>query len=374
MATQSEVNQKLLEAQYEALGATGITPKEVAYLSKVIIDGQRTVDDTGNVVIDDITAPYGYEWNMLTDVYARLGANHIPVQEMFRRVVCVGNPQFGGTVYKYLDENDSTKYEDGTDASLDIAGANNRQVFVQYPRTYTLQYTVCTVTKTWMALSPFTVVTENETLTSETDNCFKKSGWTDSGNGTDSANEWEYGYISAFEGVLYDDSAVAYVDGVDGTPTLDTANDKLVSIVGFKPTSTITITDAKLLCANGGSKQFDWHRYSFMRLCFNVEYMTHDSQTAIPGYTENTVSPSFTNDAMKTGLTVTLGNNSGSISGSANHLAGGGDGGFSGVVANSYRGIENFYGHLWTWTDAVNFSNGEPYVCGMDDICPDESF
>lgn len=369
MATQSEVNQKLLDAQLTALSNIAVTPKEVAYLSKVIIDGQKTADATGTLVTDDITAPYGYEWNMLTDTYKRLGANHIPIQEGFRRVVTVGNPQFGGTIYKYLNEDDSTLYEDGSSATADINGSTGKQVFVQMPRAYVLEYTVGTVAKTWMSLAPFSVDTGTEVIEATCDEAFRKTGWT-----TNGSNEWEHAYVSAFEGVLYDNSSASYIDGIATAPTLDLVNDKLGSVAGFKPTSTITIINGRTLCENGGSKQFDWHRYSFMRLCFNVEYMTHDSQTALPGYTENTSGPSFDNDALKTGLTLSLGNNSGSISGSANHLAGGGDGGFSGVVANSYRGIENFYGHLWTWLDAINFTNAQPFICGIDETFASDSF
>jgi hypothetical protein len=29
----------------------------------------------------------------------------------------------------------------------------------------------------------------------------------------------------------------------------------------------------------------------------------------------------------------------------------------------SYRGIENFYGHLWKWIDGINVNDHVPYVC-----------
>jgi hypothetical protein len=75
---------------------------------------------------------------------------------------------------------------------------------------------------------------------------------------------------------------------------------------------------------------------------------------------------------MVTGLTTSLGNKSGSISGS--NSLGGGDGGFEGVIANSYRGIENFFGHLWQFVDGVNFSNGAPYVCNIFDTFASDKF
>jgi hypothetical protein len=32
-------------------------------------------------------------------------------------------------------------------------------------------------------------------------------------------------------------------------------------------------------------------------------------------------------------------------------------------IANSYRGVENIYGHLWKWLDGINFSDRKIYLC-----------
>ena len=338
--------------------------------------GYKAFMESGNIqvvdglVVYDPTQPYGVIWDEIEDTYSRVGHSIPAVQRQMRRCVTVGNPMFGGSVHAYLDANDSTLFEDGTDATSFVSDATGTyQVMVEMPRFYSRMYKLGTLNYYWMSLTAF----EN----GKTHTQFRKSGWTDSGDGTDADNEWEHAYFSAFECVLYDDSAASCIDGTgdsDNTAIIDLSNDKLISTSGYKPFTGITIVEGRTLIENGTGKQFDWHRYSAMRLCFIVEYMTHDSQEAIPGYTENTSSPSYANDAMKTGLTLSLGNNSGSISGSDNHIAGGGDGGFSGVVANSYRGIENFYGHLWQWTDAVNISSQTPYVCGIDDTFASDSF
>jgi hypothetical protein len=357
--------QEALDAKTSALVSTSTSLKDMAYLTKALYDD--VVDSNGSVLYPwNQNAPYGWLWNDLTEESYRLGHNVMSVQLQMRRVVCTGNPMFGGTVHGYLNATNSELYEDGTSAAADIRGANNRQVYVETPKFYYKMHKIGALNYYWQGIEPFEGAKCHE--------MFRKSGWTDSGDGSDVANEHAFGYFSAFEGVLYDASETAYIDGIATAPTLDLVNDKLVSIAGFKPTSTITISQGRTLAANGGSKHFDWHRYSAMRLCFIIEYMSHNSQLKISGYTENTSSPSFVNDALKTGLTTSLGNASGSISGSANHLAAGGDGGFNGVVANSYRGIENFYGHLWNWVDAINYSNGQPFVCQIFDAFASDAF
>jgi len=356
--------QEALTNKTNTLISTSSSLKDISYLTKAL--NEDIVSNDGTIYPYDDSMPYGWLWNDSTDVGYRLGHNIMTVQQQMRRVVCVGNPQFGGTIYKYLDADDSTKYEDGSDASADIAGASNRQVFVEMPKFYYRQYKDGALNYYWMGVKNFEGAVVHP--------AFKKSGWTDSGDGSNVANESPFCYISAFEGVLYDDSEASYIDGISTAPTLDLTNDKLVSIVGYKPTSTITIVQGRTLAANGGSKQFDWHRYSAMRFCFIVEYMTHDSQNAIAGYTQNTSGPVFDNDVLKTGLTTSLGNASGSISGSANHLAAGGDGGYNGVVANSYRGIENFYGHLWQFVDAINFTSAQPFICEIYDTFASDTF
>ncbi len=359
---ESTVQNALIDRAYTLVG-TATSLKDIAYVTKAINE---------NVVVDGAVypyteeMPYGWLWNEITEESYRLGHNIMAVQQQMRRVVCVGNPQFGGAVYKYLDPENSELYEDGSSAAEDVRGANGYQVFVEIPKFYYRMYKVGALNYYWMGLKNFDGAKVHP--------AFKKSGWTDSGDGSDVANESAYAYISAFEGVLWDASVSSYVDGVATTPEVDTVADKLVSIAGYKPTSSITIVQGRELCANGGSKQFDWHRYSAMRLCFIVEYMSHDSQNAIPGYTQNTATPTFDNDVLKTGLTLALGNKSGSVSGSENHLLAGGDGGYGGVVANSYRGIENFYGHMHKFVDAVNIQAGAPYVCEIYDSFASDVF
>lgn len=317
-------------------------------------------------VLDATTLPYGVAWDSLEDAYYRVGHEVPVVQKRFKRVVCLGNPNFGGTVHKYLDPLNSALYEDGTDASADIAGASGYQVFVEVPKFYWKNYCEENLTYFWMGLLPFTGATTHPR--------FRKSGWSDSGDGTDSENEFDHAYLSAFEGVLYDASAAAYIDGVDSSDTtglIDLAADKLCSVVGKKPWVGITRSESRTLIENGGGKIHSWHEHTLIRQCFLVEYASHNSQLAIPGYTEFG-GGNYTDGAVYTGLSASLGNQSGSINGLASEN--GGTSTTSRVIANSYRGIENFFGHLWQWVDGVNVSEHQPYICGVENIFQDDVF
>lgn len=365
--TVSEIQQEFLVAFSTQLSNPTLMDKlGVGY--KAFMDAQKAVDTNGSIVAPlDSTQPYGWLWNHITEESYRLGHNVPTVQMQFRRCVCNGNPRFGGSVLYYLDRNNSTLKEDGSSAATDISGSTGYQVFVEIPKFYTYAYQDGSWNFMWMGIEPF----ENAT----THPNFRNSGWTDSGDGTDSSHEATHDYISAYEGCLYDASATSFINGVDSNDTtslIDLVNDKIRSVSGLKPWVGITRAEARTLIANGGGKQFSWHQYTAMRYCFNVEYMTHNSQLIIPGYTEYTSGATYTTGVVYTGITNSLGNNSGSITGLASNN--GGTSTTSRVIANSYRGVENFFGHLWNWVDGINISNAQPFICNITDTFSDDNF
>jgi len=367
--TRSQIEQEFLQAFSDNM-ANPVNMDKLAVGYHSFMGAMNLVVEDGLAVYDP-TQPYGVVWDDNQDTYSRVGHSIPAIQRQMRRVVCNGNPMFGGTLYKYLNSENSSLFEDGSDATSYVTGAagGNYQVFVEIPKYYYKAYKVGSLNYNIISLTKFDG--------SKTRDMFKTANWADSGDGSDEAHEVSYGYISAFEGVLYDDSESELVDGTgdnDNTDNIETGADKILSVAGYKPYSGITRDESRLMIVNGASKQFDWHRYEVMVELHLVEFATHDSQSTIAGYTQNTSSPSYTNDVLHTGLTLSLGNNSGSISGSAQHTAGGGDGNFDGVVANSYRGIENFYGHLWQWVDAVNFTDHRPYTCAIVGAFEDDKF
>jgi hypothetical protein len=97
---------------------------------------------------------------------------------------------------------------------------------------------------------------------------------------------------------------------------------------------------------------------------FFVEYADFYSQYRLPGYTERTAF----NDAYKryVGRSLFTGNKNTIINADTtydNDIESDGNwNGLEKVVANSYRGIENFYGHIWEAMDGINFNDRNVYV------------
>jgi hypothetical protein len=133
-----------------------------------------------------------------------------------------------------------------------------------------------------------------------------------------------------------------------------------MSVVGFRPWSGITRAEARTLMANGGGKQFNILQLNCLKDLFEIEFLTKNSQSVLAGYTEKLSGATYTGSVVRAGLTVTLGNSTGTITGKPSDNGGGDTGTL--VIANSYRGVENLFGHLWQWVDGININNGIPYI------------
>lgn len=151
-------------------------------------------------------------------------------------------------------------------------------------------------------------------------------------------------YLSAFEGCIYDTSAGAYL--LNDEQIADFNADKLSSIAGAKPcsgqTQQLTRANARKLAHNRGEgwEQATIQAVAATQMLFIIEYATFNSQTAI-GY-GNSDQTSSTDNIIKSGATISLGNTSGSIS-----------------QCVSYRGEENFWGNIWYRVDGINVYNPE---------------
>ncbi len=287
--------------------------------------------------------PFGLSWNSATDTYQEIGISDLSPQKSMRRCVVDEN----GNFLYYLHPDDSSKKEDGRDATADITGANGtRQVKVQIRKFYERRYKD--------GDTHYFLISDKPFAGAKVHPIFRKSGWTKN----DDNFENEYAYVGAFEACLYDASVGDFVNNnkeSNNSANIDTANDKLMSIVGKKPYSGITIVQARQMIANGGSKQYGYWMWDAINLLYLTEYKDFNSQEKIPGYT----SGGNIDRIAETGFTVELGNKTGSIinNGRISGVSA------STIVANSYRGIENFFGHLWKWTDGITISFGKPFVC-----------
>lgn len=175
-----------------------------------------------------------------------------------------------------------------------------------------------------------------------------------------------YRYYSAYDACVFDVSASAYIAGLNldnATSLVDltaTTGDKLASVSGVYPMVGLTRAEFRTLARNRGAgwRVGDFTLWSAIGILLAVEAQTLNSQGVYGagntggGYV---ASSSDQNDSPHT------------IAGAGNALGNGSTDTTSGAAVNAkpgtsyckYRGIENFWGNCWNWTDGINiFSEG----------------
>lgn len=148
------------------------------------------------------------------------------------------------------------------------------------------------------------------------------------------------------------------------------SGDVLASVSGKALMNQGTRAQFRVVADNRGT---GWRQQSFdlvsaVQLLYIIEYGNWNSQSVIGnGLTDwsgaNWAAWNNYNPIEKTGLSNILGNATGNTSN--------GDGATGSYM--SYRGIENFYGHLWKWVDGININNNIPYVCNVDTQFADDT-
>ena len=162
----------------------------------------------------------------------------------------------------------------------------------------------------------------------------------------ENGNENEKIYLAAFEGSLYDSSASAYI--LDDSQVADFAADLLCSIANAKPlsglTQNATRANIRKLAEKRGSgwEQAYIATASASQMLMLIEYASFNMQSAIGQGAVNKTDDGSSNMAEATGVTINLGNASGTASNA------------NGVQFVSYRGEENFWGNIWGWIDGIN--------------------
>jgi hypothetical protein len=170
-------------------------------------------------------------------------------------------------------------------------------------------------------------------------------------------------YIGAYKASIFDTSADSYL--LNDEQVADFDADKLCSIAGAKPcsgyTQNLTLPNARKLAQNRGPGWglVDFLAVSAVNMLLLVELGHFDAQTKI-GRGIVDVTDSAGNMAMPTGQTASLGNKSGAATGNVHPV--------TGQAANSisYRGLEDWWGNIWEWTDGINIRNRVPYVADHD--------
>ena len=266
----------------------------------------------------------GLEWNEADDTYTRIDAAEgvdlgtgdadcMVVQKQMKR--CVLNAD--GTVNYYLDPTDSTKKEDGSDAVLDGSDGN---VMVEIP-------------KFWFK------------YTKDGDiHRYRMSDVEDDGDFTDvhpmfdrGGTIVDYRYVSAYQ---------ASVVTIDGT-------DYLMSVSDVCLTADKTRDEFRTLAANNGDhwSQLDWYSNLGLQHLYLIEYGTFDSQTAIGmGRTQ------LSDGAWECGsYWATNGKSNGAGNATYNYeYDGDADDAEAEEACMSYRGVENWYGNVYTFIDGIN--------------------
>lgn len=123
----------------------------------------------------------------------------------------------------------------------------------------------------------------------------------------------------------------------------------------------------------GWAQEMFWYR-SAIQVLFFVEYADLNSDFRLPAFQHRS---SFSiNDIRYTGRTLFAGDNSVSIFQDTSFydtdisLAGWTE---NDCVGMSYRGIENFYGSLWNWTDGINLDSGQVYLTNNKSVLADDT-
>lgn len=260
----------------------------------------------------------------LGDLFVEVDYTVFPVQEEMKRGLLTS-----AGVFTPLDPDDSTKLVGGAAATLDGSAG---QVMVQIPRFNALAYETGNYQYLLISLSgPFTFQGQ--------------SSYVPPAFGSD-----DYRYVGAFQGVASTDAldadVISAVKDTSGYSTNPYPN----------PFSNRTRAQFRSQM-QAGFFQYSWGLYEIIYMLFVVEYKTWDSQAVLPGHTDASVwDYAHTRPA---GRTVSLGNSSGSILADLT----GEDSDLSGIVAadeyvaNSYRGIENFFGNVWVFIDGINIDN-----------------
>ena len=146
--------------------------------------------------------------------------------------------------------------------------------------------------------------------------------------------------------------------------------DVMGSVSGKAPMTYGTRVEFRAAAANRGTgwRQQDFDLISGIQLLYLIEYGDWNSQSMIGNGLTDWVSATWAarnnyNPIERSGNANGEGNATGNTSGG------------SGVTGSymSYRGIENFFGHIWKWTDGLNVNSNVPYVSNTDTDFADDT-
>jgi hypothetical protein len=246
-----------------------------------------------------------------------------------------------GQVNYYLNPNNWAQKEDGT--ASDLTGADG-MVMVEIPKFYVKNESSGTLWKPVISATPLSGYDVHP--------AFIKDG-----------AEVPYRYYSAYDACVFRASDSTFIAGLNldnNSGNVNTSNDKLASVSGIYPMVGLTRNEFRLLATNRGAgwRVGDFTLWSAIGILMAVEAQTLNGQAVYgAGNTGNSYlgSSADQNDSPHTiaGAGNSIGN------GSTNTSTGASNTDRPGTSFVKYRGIENFWGNCWNWTDGINiFSEG----------------
>jgi hypothetical protein len=143
--------------------------------------------------------------------------------------------------------------------------------------------------------------------------------------------------------------------------TTATTGDKLASVSSKAPVTYKTRANYRTLAKNRGTgwTQQTFDMVSAVQLLYLVEYGSFYSQSKIGAGITNVSDWATYNNLFpiaKTGNSNAIGNVTGNNAGSTAAAT-------EKTKYLSYRGIENFFGHIWKWVDGININANKAYAC-----------
>jgi hypothetical protein len=295
------------DARYEPADATIVKESELK-----TINGNSIVG-SGDISVLDPIQPYGVTWDQNGDIYNRIGGTDFTyIQRQMKRCTLLDN----GTVNYYLSETNSNYKEDGSAAVLD---GTDGDVMVEIPKFY-YKYSYKNGTHSHMInLLPFDGATVHPAF-------------------VDNGSEIYKIYIAAY--------------------AMD-ANGRSVS--GSYPKVSQTRDGARTTAKSNGSGwgHQDFNTLSAVQLLMLVEFADFNSQEVIGMGRTQLSGGSWAPGSYHgiAGRSNSIGNGTGAI-----NYAGDADDAAADAAFMSYRGIEDFYGNVWTFVDGINIQDYVPYI------------
>jgi hypothetical protein len=156
---------------------------------------------------------------------------------------------------------------------------------------------------------------------------------------------------------LADETAAATVIEAQKDYTA-TTGDKLSSVSGFAPITNFTRANSRVIAANRGTgwRQLDYSLVSAVQLLFLTEYASFYTQSMIGAGITNVTNWLAYNDynpISRTGNSNVIGNTTGNTAGSTSAAT-------ETTKYLSYRGIGDWFGHIWEFVDGININNNIP--------------